>query len=151
MQELSWKTVRQGVRSPDWYWAIGLITLVGGAAAIVLGNFLFGVFIILAGGLLFYSNLKPEPELIVKVNEKEIVIGKIEYVSSKMKGFSIAKNHNDQNTLIIHTGRFFMPLISIVIPEEIDLSVLGEILEKKIKREELKESPATILADKLGF
>lgn len=152
MQEFIWKTMaRQGNRSPDWYWAVGLITIIGGIGAIFWGNILFGLFIILAGGMLFYLNLRPEPELLIKVSEKEIAIGKINYVPSKMKGFAIVKNHNDQDIMIIHTGRFFMPLISVVIPENIDLLALGDVLEKKIKREDLKETPATVLADKLGF
>ena len=48
MQEFSWKTNKKTrVRGVDWYWAIGLITIVGALGAIVLGNMLFGIFILI--------------------------------------------------------------------------------------------------------
>ncbi|MBP7831690.1 MAG: hypothetical protein KA028_01585, partial [Candidatus Pacebacteria bacterium] len=58
MQELTWiMPASHKERSVDWFWAIGIITLVGAGTAFFVNNALFGIFILLGGGLLFYTNL----------------------------------------------------------------------------------------------
>lgn len=152
MQEFSWKIeTEHKKRGVDWFWAIGLITLVGAVAAMFLGNAIFGIFILLAGSLLFYFNMRPIPIVSVVINEKEISINGVHYKAKKMRAFSVIKNHRDDNVLLVRTDRFFMPLLTIPLPDEIDPQEVEEMLEKKIKKEVIAEPPASVLADKLGF
>lgn len=141
----------QKKRGTDWFWAVGLISIVGALLAFYFGNGVFGVFILISGGLLFYFNTKQMPDVPITITEKEINIGGSKYETKKMRGFSIVKNSRDNETLLIRTDRFFMPLLTITIPDDTDIQALGETLEKRIKREDLSESPIGALADKLGF
>jgi hypothetical protein len=152
MEEFTWiAESEQKKRGTDWFWAVGLISIVGALVAFYFGNTIFGIFILISGGLLFYFNTKNIPPVPISITEKEITIGGIKYLTKKMRGFSIVKNSRDNETLLIRTDRFFMPLLTIAIPDNMDLSVLEETLEKRIKKEDLSESPIGALADKLGF
>ncbi len=152
MQELMWVVpAEHKIRTTDWFWAIGLITLVGAGTAFFVGNSLFGIFILIAGSLLFYSNLQKPNDTTVHINEKEITVNGLSYISKKMRGFAIVKTHDDSELLIVRTDRFFMPTLLLKIPDEINIHTLEEILTKRIVKEDLHEPQAHALADKLGL
>lgn len=152
MQELTWiMPATHKERSVDWFWAIGIITLVGAGTAFFVGNGLFGIFILLGGSLLFYTNLNKANDTAIHINEKEITVAGLSHKTNKMKGFAIVKNIHEENVLIVHTDRFFMPMIILHVPEEISVVTLEEILAKRIPKEDLREPPANVLAEKLGF
>lgn len=152
MKEFSWALApNHKDRTADWFWAIGLMTVVGAITAIVVGNTLFGIFIIIAGTLLFYVNLHKGSDIVVHINEKTITVNELGYPLKKLKGFSITKNGADEDILIVKTDRFFLPMIILQIPDSIPLGELSEMLEKKVLKEDLHEPPANALAEKLGF
>lgn len=152
MQEFAWTIPsNHKIRSVDWFWAIAIMTLVGAVTAIAVGNTLFGVFILMAGGLLFYTNLNHGDDVTVKVNEKEVVVNDLKYAAKHMKGFDISKSSTEENILILRTDRFFMPMLILHIPESIPLDQLEAILLKRIQKEELREPPANALAERLGL
>ena len=51
---------KQKEKRPDWFWALGIIAIAGSTVSFIYGNFLFGVFIILATvALFFFGTAKP--------------------------------------------------------------------------------------------
>jgi hypothetical protein len=151
-QEVVWVIpANHKVRSVDWFWAIGLITLIGAGTAFFVGNHLFGIFILLGGSLLFYTNLNESNDSTVHINEKEITVNGLHYKSKNMRGFAITKNSNEEDILIIRTDRFFMPMLILHIADDVSLKNLEEILIKRVTKEDLREPPANALAEKLGF
>ncbi|MEN9582952.1 MAG: hypothetical protein RL641_906 [Candidatus Parcubacteria bacterium] len=152
MQEFDWKIpANHKNRTVDWYWAIGLITIVGATTAFIVGNALFGIFILLGGGLLFYTNLHHGDDTDVHINEKEIVVNGLRYRTKKMHSFAITKSGAEDDILIVRTDRFFMPMLILHISDDISLSDLEETLSVRIKKEDLREPPANAVAEKLGF
>lgn len=152
MHELSWtNAVEKRHRSTDWFWAVGIITIVGSGVAFFIGNSLFGVFLLLGGICLFYFNLRHEHDQIIEITEKIISINGLEYPTKKLKSFCITKSHDETDILIIRTDRFFMPLLVIKIAPQIDLSDLQAALSVRVKEEELHEPPATAVAEKFGL
>lgn len=152
MQEFAWVIPATHTnRSIDWFWAIGIITLIGAVTAFIVGNSLFGVFILLGGSLLFYTNLHHGDSSTVHINEKEITWNGLSYKSKKMKGFAIVKNSKEEDILIVRTDRFFMPMLILHIAESVPRTELSDMLEKRIPKEDLREPPANALAERLGF
>ncbi len=152
MQELSWSIpVKHKDRAVDWYWAIGLISIVGAIISFVVGNNIFGIFIIMGGALLIYTNLRHGEDWTVQINEVEIIVNDLKYKTKDMKGFAIVKNNQEEDILIIHTDRFFMPMLLLHIPSSISLFDLESLVSVRIPKELLREPPANILAEKLGF
>ncbi|MBP9851723.1 MAG: hypothetical protein KBC67_00490 [Candidatus Pacebacteria bacterium] len=152
MQELTWiMPASHKERSVDWFWAIGIITLVGAGTAFFVNNALFGIFILLGGGLLFYTNLNKPNDTSIHINEKEITVSGLSYKTNKMKGFAVVKNAKDQNLLIVRTDRFFLPILIIHVADHVSVEQLEDMLEKRIPKEDLREPPANAVAEKLGF
>jgi hypothetical protein len=152
MKEFAWNIpANHKNRTVDWYWAIGLMTIIGAATAFIVGNATFGILILLGGGLLLYTNLHQADDTTVHINEKEITVSGLRYATKKMRGFAITKSSAEDDILIIHTDRFFMPMLILHIPDSIALSELENILAKRIKKEDLREPPASAVAEKLGF
>ena len=61
--KISWSApeYEEQERSPDWFWALGVIVITGSLAAIIYSNYFFAILIILSGSLLwFYSKKSPE-------------------------------------------------------------------------------------------
>jgi len=63
---LSWQApeFEYHTKTPDWYWAIGLIVLSASIASFIRGNFFFGAFILIAGILLFIYGIK-KPRIVM--------------------------------------------------------------------------------------
>ena len=138
-------------RTNDWFWAIGLITIVGSISAFLLGNGLFGVFILIAGGLLFYTSTRRGNDIVVHVEEKGLVVDGLHYPAKKMKGFAVTKDSNDNDILIVHTDRFFMPMVIVEIPDDIPLDELSETLETNMAQTDLHEPQINAITNKLGL
>lgn len=152
MQEITWiSPANHTNRSVDWFWAIGLISLVGAGTAFFFDNTLFGIFILLGGGLLLYTNLQKGHDTTVHINEKEITVNGLSYKNKNMKGFAVVKSNKDEDMLIVRTDRFFMPMLMLHVPEYISLESIEDLLEKRITREDLREPPINALAERLGL
>jgi hypothetical protein len=152
MQELTWIIPAQHKeRSADWFWAIGIITLVGAGTAFFVNNELFGIFVLLGGALLFFTSLKKGDDTIVHVNEKEITVNGLSYKNKLMKGFAIVKSNREDDLLIVKTDRFFIPMIILHVPNTINIDTLEEMLAERIPKQDLREPPANALAERLGL
>ncbi len=137
-------------RSVDWYWALGIIVVSTCVASFIFKNFLFGVFILIAGAsVAFFSTRKPEL-VVYTVNEKGVRIGNYFFPYHKIKAFWIGE-HEHHNELIIHIDRAILPHITILIPENVDVDGMREFLQKYMKEEELHEPGLHRVLDRLGF
>ncbi len=152
MQEITWiSPALHKERSVDWFWAIGIITLLGAVAAFFFDNTIFAIFILLGGGLLFYSNLNKSDDTVVHITEKEITVNSLSYKTKNMKGFAITKSNREEDMLIVRTDRFFLPVLVLHIPETVSLDALDELLSARIERQDLTEPPANMIAERFGF
>lgn len=152
MQEISWNIPANNTdRTVDWYWAIGLISIIGAVIAFLVDNTIFGIFIILGGALLLYTNLRHHDDSTVHITETKITYNGLSYETKNMRGFAITKNHKEDDILIIRTDRFFMPMLILHIPSSVSLTELETLVSARIPKEDLKEPPANVFAEKLGF
>ncbi len=149
--KLSWAVpaYNHSKKSIDWFWALGLIVLVGAITSFIFDNYFFSILLVLGGILMgHFANEEPET-LYYELNEKGLTIKDRIYPFKAIKSYYINTEKNP--TLFIKTDRFFLP----VIPVAINLNVaqkINEIFEKEgIEVEEMSEGPIEQIMDMIGY
>ena len=89
----SWETheEKQIKRSNDWYWGLGLIAVFGSAGAFLVGNFLFGVLIILSAVVLFLFAKKESKEKLFQITSQGIMRGDVLHRYKTIESFWMFK------------------------------------------------------------
>jgi hypothetical protein len=156
MQSLSWSVPEYNPRfhSNDWYWGIGLVTLVVVIVAVVYGNILFGALLIIGVGSLLYFTAREPQLLTITLSARGLRVNDTLFVYSKITAFWIEEEDTIQEDhdrhLLLMTDRRIFPLLAIPIgdtpPEEIKARLLPHIEER-----EMAESKTHQLFEILGF
>lgn len=138
-------------RDNDWFWTIGLITIIACGIAIWLHNYLFSVFIFISGCCLIMFTMRP-PEIITFIVEtKGLSMGKDLYEWKSIKSFNIKNNTTDAYAkLLIETSKHFLPIYTIPLPKD-KIDEMKTTLLKIIPRSEIDESKSMVFMEKLGF
>ncbi|MEK7635113.1 MAG: hypothetical protein AAB446_01630 [Patescibacteria group bacterium] len=127
-------------KSNDWYWILGAIVLGASVLAFYFGNFLFGIFIIIAGatiGMLSYRETKIVP---IQVSSKGIIFGKFLYPWLSYRSFWIEDEHTHGARILLRSVNSVLPLVVIPINEEVDLNDVRDVLLEFLEEEFLQES-----------
>lgn len=136
-------------KSADFFWTIGLVAIVACIIAIWLHNYLFAIFIFISGGCLILFTLREPQEMAFSIGNEGISMGKDKYAWAKIKGFAIKKG-NGSNKLMIVTSKYFLPIYTIPLPQNITEEVRSSLL-KVVPSVEIEESRSMLFMEKLGF
>lgn len=149
---LHWQTFEyeHRERSPDWFWAVGIITIALSVTAIILNNVLFAFVVILSGFVLSLYAARPPKEIDVVIDEKGVRIEQIFYPFYTLESFWI-DDESEQAKILIKSQRLLMPYIVIPIAEEVDLKRLQNHLHKYLPEVFHSESVFHRLMEYLGF
>lgn len=150
--KIAWRAPAYDFRekTPDWFWAVGIIALSLAIGSIVIKNYLFAIFIIIAVAILvFYSVRRPE-EIDYEVNSRGIKIKDAFYGYKELSNFWIDRHHETKK-ILIHTNRVTAPLLDIPLPSETDEEKITDLLSASLKEEEIKEPLSHKIMDYLGF
>jgi len=154
LDTISWSAPEyshKGERSNDWYWTIGVITIISCIIAIWLGNYVFSIFLFVAGGCLIMFTMRTPMEVTYTIETKGLSMGKDLYTWKKLKSFNIQKVEDDVNhKLLIETSKYFLPIYTIPLPKELEAQVKENLL-KIIPRSEIHESPSMVFMEKIGY
>lgn len=136
-------------KTNDWYWIFGVIILGMAILIFYFGNFLFGIFILIAGliiGVLSYRETKIVP---IKITTKGIIFGRYLYPWMSYKSFWIEDEHIHGFRILMHPVSSLLPLTIIPVSEEVNLNDVREILLEFLDEEFLRESLIHKWFDKL--
>lgn len=137
------------VRSPDWFWAVGILAVAIAATSVIMNNVLFAIVVLLSGfALLLYAARKPEL-LDVFVDDKGVRIDKYFYPYHTLESFWIDE-HESRSRVLIKSQKLFMPYI-IVPTGDIDPDLLKEHLSMYLPEIFHSESVFHHLMEYLGF
>lgn len=114
-------------RSPDWFWAIGIIAVSIAIAAVIFGNIIFGILVLISTFTLSLFASRPPSTLHVSVDERGITRGKIRYPYQTLQSFWIDTEHPHKK-IILQSEKMFMPLITVPLGDEVDVEQLHEKL-----------------------
>ena len=97
-------------RSPDWFWAVGILAVSIAIVAIILSNVIFGILVLIATFTLMLS-INKEPEIVhAAVTETGITKGKVHYPYSSLASYWLDSEHPHPK-LLLRSKKFFLPLI----------------------------------------
>jgi hypothetical protein len=133
----------------DWYWAVGIITFTAAALALILGNVIFGILIIVGVfALVVHASRKPNIIHIV-INDRGIVIDDTLYPFLTLESFWIDA-HEHPRKILLKSTKVFMPYINVYI-DEVDPEHVREILLNYIAETEHHEPLTQKLLERFGF
>ncbi len=136
-------------KGPDWYWTVGIITLALAAVAIIFGQFIPGIFIIVAAIGLVVHISQPTHRVFFEINDRGLMINKSLYPFLSLESFWIPHNEPIPK-LLIKSRKPFAPLMVIYI-DGVDAENVREILLKYIAETEHHEPFLKHLLERLGF
>ncbi len=151
--EFSWNTYEYEHRekSTDWYWALGILVVVGAVIAFINKNLLFG-FLILLGGLMIglFAGKENNP-LEIEISQRGVRINGETIDFNSISGFWLYRTHTGVRKLILKTNRNLIPVIAIPLPDEMRATDLREFLLKFVTEQEMQESFLDLLLERIGF
>ncbi len=127
-------------KTNDWYWILGVIVLGAAVLAFYFNNFLFGIFIIIAGltvGMLSYRETKVVP---IKISTRGIIFGRYLYPWMSYRSFWIEDEHIHGARILLHPINSFLPLVVIPVNEGVNLNDVRDVLLEFLEEEFLQES-----------
>ena len=152
MEPITWEGYEYEFRqkTPDWYWALGILALAGAVTSAVLGNPLFAVIILVGAFALALFSVKRPAHTAFSVGERGVTIGATLYPFETLEAFWIAHETGGEERLILKSRKFLMPFLVLPLPEA-QVSAVSARLEAKLKKEELREPVAHRIMESLGF
>jgi|SRR3989344_1229549 len=156
-EKLEWTALEyeEKERSPDWFWALGVIVVASSLASIIYGNYFFAILLVLSGLLLgFFATKKPDV-VSYELNKKGLKIRSRFYPYENIKSFWVQTKQLEQiekkSILFIRSERLFMPIISIPIEETSAEKIRSIMILKNVIEEEMREHPSEKIMELLGF
>lgn len=138
-------------RKVDWFWALGIIAIAGSVLAFLFGNFLFGVFILLAVVILIFLITQKPKRIECSLNEKGITIDGTLTPYQKIKGFYLDETH-EWGKILLHTDHPISAIVSVFYEDKALGDDIYEMFQKyEIPEEYLVEPISQQIFEKLGL
>lgn len=151
MDNLEWSAPEymEKEHSQDWFWALGVIVVCGSIASMIYRDYFFAGLLVLGGILLGFFAIK-KPEMVeYELSNRGLRIDKRVFPYDSLKSFYVRLH--PEPTLLIHSQRFFMPVIAIPLGEEFAEEVREVMLAHNVPEEKLTEHSTEKIMDSLGF
>ncbi len=137
------------VKTVDWFWAVGIISISLAGVAIIFNNVLLAIFILLGTFTLSLYAHRVPLEVKYEINEKGILSGNTLYPYRSLESFWVETNHHEPR-LYIHSKRVMVPHITILLGD-INPDIVEQYLSKYLHQEEYVEPLSHRLLEYLGF
>ena len=139
-------------KTSDWFWALGFVVAGSALAAIILGNTLFGIVLILGGIIIGLSANQQPKKVTYRVTPRGIAVDKTLYPYKNLEAFWIDEtSHPKRDMLIIDAQHPFMPHLIINLPKTVDKDALQDYLLDYLPEVELYEPISHRIAALFGF
>ena len=120
-------------RSPDWFWAAGIITVAIAVTAVIFHNIIFAILVLVAAfSLALFINREPETVEVV-LDERGVTRGKIRYPYETLHSFWIDPDHNHPR-IYLRSKKSYLTLIIVPLgdtdPEEVAQALSAHLEEE---------------------
>jgi hypothetical protein len=150
-QKISWTATEYDHthKEPDWFWALFIVAGAGSVAALIYGNVLFAI-VVLLSAFTIATHANKKPELVnFEITKRGVRIGEKLYLYDSLEAFCI-KDESHKKKLLLQSTRLFMPLLVIPLGETNPRSV-EEFLKEFLQEETIHEPLAQKLFEYFGF
>ncbi len=127
-------------KSKDWYWIFAIICLGISVLSFYFGNFLFGIFVIIACITISILSYKETGITNISITMKGIIFGRQLYPWQMYRSFWIEDEHIHGPRILMRPMRQYMPLVIVPISDELDLNDVRDVLLEFLEEEFLEES-----------
>lgn len=151
IETIQWKApeYHYSKKSPDWFWAVGIIAFSASAATVIFNNVIFAIFIILSAFTLsLYAARKPSI-ISIELNNKGVVIDKYLYPYQTLEKFFLIEKRSGVS-LILKSKKTMFPFITAQIGQT-EPDSIREYLSQYLTEEEILEPLTQIVIEYLGF
>lgn len=137
-------------KSPDWYWAFGVVALGLLVVAFIFKNFLFGAIILIgAFAILIYASRRPAI-ITVTLTSRGVKVNSRLYPYQSIKSFWVEYDPPFRKELILESDRLAIPLITLHL-HDTDPLIVREYLRHFLREKHHEESFATTISRLLKF
>lgn len=136
-------------KKPDWFWAVGIITLAVAVTSFLFGDFITGIFVIVAALALVIHASKPAHTVSYEINDRGIMFDDTLYPFVTLDSFWIPHDELPPK-LLVKSRKLFMPLIVIYI-DDVDPENVRQVLLRYIAETEHHEPFLKHIMEWLGF
>lgn len=137
-------------RNTEWYVAVSIVTLAIAVTAILFNNVLFAVLIVVGVFALMLYTARAPKRVEFEISARGIRVDDVLYPYSTLDSFWIS-DATGIPKLLLKSQKFFMPLMTFPLPEDIDSDDIADVLISFLPEVEHQESLSEHLADRLGF
>lgn len=137
-------------KDANWFWYVGSGALLIVIIAILMHNFLFAAFAIVAAFAVIIMAAQKPKKMNFSIEDKGIKIGHRLYFYDELKSFWVNNRPPRKKELIIESGKILIPHIKIPLGN-VDPDLARKMLLKKLKEKKQEESLTEIIAERLGF
>ena len=147
----SWTTLEYNHRpkTNDWYWAVGVTSIAATIASLLIGNGLFGFFLIVAGMTVMILASKAPKEITCDVSPRGINISKKFFAWSSLDSFWIHENFTPPRLVLVPKGKIVFH--TIVPIGESHCDEIRKAIAHHLKEHEHQYSISEAIAEYLGF
>jgi len=135
----------------DWFWALGIIALAGSVASFIWGNFLFGVFIILASIAVVHLGTQKPRRITYEITTGGVVYEGVFYPFETLHAFWLQETDPSDRKLLLRSERMFVPLLTLPFETEDQGMAIFEALDDIVPEEPLQEPWGQVIMERLGF
>lgn len=153
IQQFEWETLEYEYvhKSPDWFWALGIIAVAAAATSIIFSNMLFAIVILIGAFTLGINSIKRPNVISFKINNRGIIIDKKLHPFTTLESFWVEdSNEYIEPKLLIKSKKLLAP--HTVIPlGDTSASDVHDFLINYLDEEEDSESLAQKIVEFFGF
>jgi hypothetical protein len=135
-------------KSIEWYWSVGIVSLGIIITSILLRNYIFSLFLVIASFTLMLHASKKPRDIEIMINEEGVTLDNYFYPYSSIDSFWV--DLNEPAKLLLKSKKSMMPFIAVPIhdnnPEE-----LREFLLNFLDEEVLEDTFFHKVMERLGF
>lgn len=138
-------------RRPDWFWGIGILTVIGIVLAILTKNYLLAFIILVSGILMTVFSLEKPKMLKIEISEQGIKVDKNLYPFKNIKSFWLYQSSAGRSMIMLNVDRSVRPIFSLPLAQTVDPVILRNELLKFIPEVEYQETLTDKIAERIGF
>jgi hypothetical protein len=137
-------------KGSDWFWVLGIVAGCAAVAALLFGNFLFALLIIIGASTMALMAARPPAVLPFAVTTRGVRVGDTIYPYGTLAAYRVDELGPTGPQLLLRSHRMFMPLIILPLPEEY-VDDVEFLLRDRLPEEDLEEPLANKLLELFGF
>jgi hypothetical protein len=151
IHEISWEAYEHHhTRESDWFWILGIFAVATSIAAMLLGNVLLGILILLGSVVASIAAMRDPKIVSYAVSQRGVRIDETLYPYTTLECFCIDEKGPMGPQLFVKSEKLFMPLLILPLPADAERDI-ENLISSRLPEKHLEEPFAHILLEYFKF